>query len=47
MFALVFENPKVVALCLLIGATIVLSRLGRKPGQSETQELRTDVSDVP
>ena len=46
MFALVFENPKVIALCLLIGVTIVLSRFGRKPAQPETQELRTDVSDV-
>jgi hypothetical protein len=47
MFALVFENSKVFALYLLIGATIVLSHFGRKPTQSKTQELRTDVSDVP
>jgi len=47
MFALVFENSKVFALYLLIGATIVLSHFGRKPAQSKTQELRTDVSDVP
>ena len=47
MFALVFENPKVVALYLLIGATIVLSHFGRKPDQSEPPALRTDLGDVP
>jgi hypothetical protein len=47
VFALVSENPKVVALYLLIGVTIVLSHFGRKPGQSETRDARTDVSDVP
>ena len=47
MFALVFESPKVVALYLLIGVTIVLSYFGRKPAQSETKKIRTDLSDVP
>jgi hypothetical protein len=47
MFALVFESSKVIALYLLIGTTIVLSHFGRKPDQSKTQEVRTDLSDVP
>jgi hypothetical protein len=47
MFALVFENSKVFALYLLIGVTIVLSHFGRKPAQSKTEGMRTDVSDVP
>ena len=47
MFALVFESPKLIALYLLIGVTIVLSHFGRKPPQSETQTVRTDLSEVP
>jgi len=47
MFALVFESPKLIALYLLIGVTIVLSHFGRKQPQSETQKVRTDLSEVP
>jgi hypothetical protein len=36
--ALVFENSKVIVLCLLIGSMILLSHFGRKPRQPETRE---------
>ena len=46
MFALVLESPKIVALYLLIGVTILMSHFGRKPEPSKKQSRRTDVGDV-
>jgi len=34
-FALVFENPKLIVLSALIGATILLSHFGRKAREPE------------